>query len=47
MATVPYTIGESAPLGFLVFQYDGTPVPTDGLAVHLVVPSANATVVTA
>ncbi len=37
MATFPYTIGESAPLGFPVFQYDGTPLPTDGLAVRLVV----------
>ena len=37
MATVPYTIGESGTLGFPVFQYDGTPLPTDGLGVRLVV----------
>ena len=37
MATVPYTIGESGTLGFPVFQYDGTPLPTDGLAVRLVI----------
>ena len=37
MATFPYTIGESGALGFPVFQYDGTPIPTDGLAVRLVV----------
>lgn len=37
MATFPYTIGESGTLGFPVFQYDGTPLPTDGLAVRLVV----------
>ena len=37
MATFPYTIGESGTLGFPVFQYDGTPLPTDGLGVRLVV----------
>ena len=37
MATFPYTIGESGALGFPVFQYDGTPLPTDGLGVRLVV----------
>lgn len=37
MATIPYVVGESGTLGFQINQYDGSPMPLDGLDLRLTV----------
>lgn len=42
MATIVYRAGESGTLGFVAGQFDGGPLPTEGLAVRLIVHLAGA-----
>lgn len=45
MATFPYIMGESGTLGFPIDQFDGKPMPLDGLGLRLVIFLAGADLV--